>query len=324
MRAWVDLEAERAGEALLWDTGRQLGDWLDPSAPPDRPCLAATDSHLVATAYLARSAELRRAGGGRCSAARTTPSATRALADGARRAFNREYVSPAGRVASDSQTGYALALAFDLLETDEQRARAGGGSPSSSRSRATASPRASSARRSSATRSSEAGELGAAYALLLQRECPSWLYSVTMGATTVWERWDSLLPGRDGEPGRDDVVQPLRARAPWPTGCTARWPAWRPPRPGTGGSASARGPAAACATPRPRTRRPTAARRCGGSGRTARLEVDVLVPPNTTARVELPAPDHDPVEVGSGTHRFSIPFPAPEEDEQPVPLSRVA
>ena len=45
----------------------------------------------------------------------------------------------------------------------------------------------------------------------MQRECPSWLYPVTMGATTIWERWDSLLPGRLGQPGRDDLVQPLRA-----------------------------------------------------------------------------------------------------------------
>ncbi|MBI4901841.1 MAG: alpha-L-rhamnosidase, partial [Actinobacteria bacterium] len=33
-----------------------------------------------------------------------------------------------------------------------------------------------------------------AYELLLQREHPSWLYPVTMGATTIWERWDSMLP----------------------------------------------------------------------------------------------------------------------------------
>ena len=30
-----------------------------------------------------------------------------------------------------------------------------------------------------------------AYTLLLQRKCPSWLYSVDQGATTVWERWNS-------------------------------------------------------------------------------------------------------------------------------------
>lgn len=30
-----------------------------------------------------------------------------------------------------------------------------------------------------------------AYSLLLQRDCPSWLYSVDQGATTMWERWNS-------------------------------------------------------------------------------------------------------------------------------------
>ena len=40
-----------------------------------------------------------------------------------------------------------------------------------------------------------------AYRLLLQRECPSWLYPVTMGATTIWERWDSMLPDGTINPG---------------------------------------------------------------------------------------------------------------------------
>lgn len=32
------------------------------------------------------------------------------------------------------------------------------------------------------------------YSLLLQKECPSWLYSVRMGATTIWELWDGIKP----------------------------------------------------------------------------------------------------------------------------------
>ena len=40
-----------------------------------------------------------------------------------------------------------------------------------------------------------------AYRLLLQTGCPSWLYPVTMGATTVWERWDSMLPDGSINPG---------------------------------------------------------------------------------------------------------------------------
>ena len=44
-------------------------------------------------------------------------------------------------------------------------------------------------------------ELSEPYRLLLQRECPSWLYPVTMGATTIWERWDAMLPDGTINPG---------------------------------------------------------------------------------------------------------------------------
>ncbi|MGL1682664.1 hypothetical protein ACSTIO_23860, partial [Vibrio parahaemolyticus] len=47
----------------------------------------------------------------------------------------------------------------------------------------------------------DGGHLAAAERLLLQTECPSWLYPVTMGATTVWERWDSMLPDGSVNPG---------------------------------------------------------------------------------------------------------------------------
>ena len=48
---------------------------------------------------------------------------------------------------------------------------------------------------------SATGHLDEAYRLLLQRECPSWLYTVSMGATTIWERWDSMLPDGTINPG---------------------------------------------------------------------------------------------------------------------------
>ena len=56
------------------------------------------------------------------------------------------------------------------------------------------------------------GQLETAYRLLLEKECPSWLCPVTQGASTIWERWDSLDARRQGQSGRDDVVQPPRAR----------------------------------------------------------------------------------------------------------------
>lgn len=40
------------------------------------------------------------------------------------------------------------------------------------------------------------GQLETAYALLNQKTWPSWLYSVTQGATTIWERWDGWTEER--------------------------------------------------------------------------------------------------------------------------------
>ena len=72
-RAWVDLIASLAGPARLWDTGFQLGDWLDPTAPPDDPASSATDSvpdrhgllRVVGPARLDGSAHARRPDRGR-------------------------------------------------------------------------------------------------------------------------------------------------------------------------------------------------------------------------------------------------------------------
>ena len=36
-----------------------------------------------------------------------------------------------------------------------------------------------------------------AWKVLLQEECPSWLYEIRQGATTIWENWDAVRP--DGE-----------------------------------------------------------------------------------------------------------------------------
>jgi alpha-L-rhamnosidase len=45
------------------------------------------------------------------------------------------------------------------------------------------------------------GHTAAAAHLLLQTDCPSWLHPVTMGATTIWERWASLLEDGTVNPG---------------------------------------------------------------------------------------------------------------------------
>lgn len=185
----------------LWDTGFQFGDWLDPDAPADQPWAAKADVGVVATACAFRSATM------------TANAATllgfidiRAeldeLRERLRSAFHDSYVS-GGRILSDAPTVYALAIAFDLLG-DEDRVQAGNRL----------------AELVTATRFhvstgfagtpfllnalSSTGHVEEAYQLILQTSSPSWLYPVTMGATTVWERWDSMLP--DGSINTDGMT----------------------------------------------------------------------------------------------------------------------
>ena len=65
----------------------------------------------------------------------------------------------------------------------------------------------------------DAGARDDAYPLLLQRNLPSWLYPVTMGATTIWERWDSMLPDGSLNPGEMTSFNHYALGAS-PTGCT--------------------------------------------------------------------------------------------------------
>ncbi|MFD7251178.1 family 78 glycoside hydrolase catalytic domain [Streptomyces sp. NPDC059895] len=241
-KAWVDLVERLAGPTRLWDTGFQLGDWLDPAAPPDDPAAGRTDRHLVATAYFAHSARhLALAAAELAYGADAARYA--ALADEVADAFRRRYVLPSGRMTGDSATAYALALAFGLL-TPQQRGPAG--------DRLAALVLADDARVSTGfvgtplicDALTDTGHLDVAYRLLTQTECPSWLYTVTMGATTIWERWDSMRPDGTLNPGGMTSFNhyALGAVADWlhrvVGGITATAPGYRHiafrPRPGGG------------------------------------------------------------------------------------------
>ncbi|MCU1528332.1 MAG: ramA [Frondihabitans sp.] len=182
----------------LWDTGFQFGDWLDPTASPDAPWEAQTDNGVVATACAFRTAtflaEMAEAVGNNKDAEEFSD-----LANRVRRAFLDAYVD-AGRVTSDSATAYALAIAFGILDGDD-RANAG--------NRLAELVAAADYRVTTGFAGtpyvcealSSTGHLDAAYLLLTETGMPSWLYPVTMGATTIWERWDSMLPDGTINPG---------------------------------------------------------------------------------------------------------------------------
>lgn len=182
----------------VWDTGFQFGDWLDPDAPADQPGAAKADAGVVATACAFRTADRIRAAAeilGHSAEAEEF----RAIARGLRQAFHREYVQ-GERILSDCTTVYSLAIVFDLLDP-HQRQWAG---QRLSELVAESGFHISTGFAGTpfiADALSSTGNITTAYQLLLQRECPSWLYPVTMGATTIWERWDSMLPDGTINPG---------------------------------------------------------------------------------------------------------------------------
>jgi alpha-L-rhamnosidase len=169
-----------------------FGDWLalDGSAARD----GATPKDLIGTAFYAHSARLL----SRIAAVlgkEADAERYEALFRAVRAAFQRRFVTPAGLVTGGTQTAYVLALHFDLLP-EALRAPAAEALVGDVRERGW--------RLSTGFVGSPylphvltaAGRLDVAYRLLQQTAWPSWLYAVTQGATTIWERWDGWTRDR--------------------------------------------------------------------------------------------------------------------------------
>ncbi len=304
MAAHVRACARLVSDNGLWDTGFQLGDWLDPTAPPENPFLARADQHVIATACLYRSAALT----ARSAAVlgRTDDELEfAALAERTRRAFTGHHVSADGLITSDCPTVYAMAIAFDLLDAETELLAgrrlatlvAEGGYRIATGFAGT--PYVTEAL-------SRTGHLEEAYRLLLQTEDPSWLYPVTMGATTIWERWDSMLPDGSINPGEMTSFNhyALGAVADWlhrtVAGLAPAEPGYRTvriaPRPGGGISwakatlASAHGEIAV-----------------GWQLLDEELTLEVVLPDGVTAAIDVL--EAEPSTLGAGVHRLSFVYP---------------
>lgn len=317
MKAWVEYIRGRTGETLLWNQDFQFGDWLDPVAPPTNPGGGRTLPGVVATAYFVRSAELLGLTAG-VLGRKDDEAQYLALAAHVREAFNREYVTPSGSVLSDSSTAYALALEFALLPRPEQRGKAA--------RRLRALVRENGYQISTGfvgtplicDALTHAGELDAAYHLLMGRECPSWLYPVTMGATTVWERWDSMLPDGSINPGEMTSFNhyALGAIADWLHRTVA---GLAPAEPGYGRLTIQPLPGGGLTHAQARHLTPYGEASCAWKVQGGHLVVDVVVPPNTTADVILPG-WIEARTVGSGRHPFQVAFDATGSDVSPLTL----
>ncbi|WP_078544633.1 alpha-L-rhamnosidase [Litchfieldia alkalitelluris] len=200
MKNWVEFIRRQGENEFLWNNGFQLGDWLALDAK-ENSYIGATARDLIATAFYAYSTRVLRDTAVVLEKAEDVRTYTELLG-GIKQHFNLEFVSSTGRLTSQTQTAYVLSLVFDLvdgkvrdraafelnehvLDNDYHLTTGFVGTPYL------------------AFALSNNGYHETAVKLLLQDTYPSWIYSITKGATTIWEHWDSIKP--DGSFWSDDM-----------------------------------------------------------------------------------------------------------------------
>jgi alpha-L-rhamnosidase len=238
MKGWVEYMKNKAGDNLIWskdypmgdwlanrfnwDDDIQIGDWLSynstwpagwkvhirhansieerdfTSTYPAYPA-ATTEIDLIATAYFAHSSGLLAKIAAIIGQTEDAKKYT-LLSENIKKAFQKEYLTQVGRLVSNTQTAYSLSLAFNLLP-DEFVPKAAAFLADDVRKMGhlttgfVGTPLLCKAL-------SANGYDSLAFRLVNRKEYPSWLYPVTKGATTIWERWDGIKPdGTFQDPG---------------------------------------------------------------------------------------------------------------------------
>ena len=192
MHEWVDYIKNNCEENGLWQSGFQYGDWLalDKEESADRT--GATDKYMIANAYYLYVTDLVKKTAE--ALGKTEEAAKYAdLYETTLDAFQREYYTETGRIVSETQTGAILSLYFDLAREKDRK-----------RILNTLLTNIANHKNHLATgfvgtpyichTLSENGEHEMAATLFMKEDYPSWLYAVNMGATTIWERWNSIKP----------------------------------------------------------------------------------------------------------------------------------
>ncbi|BBF42778.1 alfa-L-rhamnosidase [Lachnospiraceae bacterium KM106-2] len=193
MKDWVDYIDRKDGERghrYLFDFGFTFGDWLALDGPTPTSFKGSTDDTYISTVYYYRSVQIVREMSERLSKEAEAKYYAE-LEERVGQALFREFFTPSGRLAIDTQAAYVIALKFGVyierdktiaqfkerLRKDCNQIKCGFvGAPML------------------CTVLAEAGLSELAYDFLLKEGFPSWLYSVNLGATTIWERWNSVLP----------------------------------------------------------------------------------------------------------------------------------
>ena len=192
MHEWVDYVQAHCNESGLWQTGFQYGDWLalDKEESADRT--GATDKYMIANAYYLYVTDLVRKIAGILGKDEEEQRYA-ALYERTLEAFQQEYYTSTGRIVSETQTGAVLSLYFNLAREKDRK-----------RIVNTLLTNIENHKNHLSTgflgtpyichALSENGAHDMAGTLFMKEDYPSWLYAVNMGATTIWERWDSVKP----------------------------------------------------------------------------------------------------------------------------------
>ena len=185
MKRYIEFIEEHSFDGI-WTNSWHFGDWLnlDGSSPED--CSKGTEKKLIATAYYIYSTEILAKVMAVCGEDNSEVIAKR---ENSIKAFRREFMS-GGRIKPEfeTQTAAVLALHFGITDNAAETAKQLNDLVTECGHLKTGfvgTPYLLHAL-------SDNGYAETAYSLLLREEYPSWLFSVKMGATTIWEHWDSI------------------------------------------------------------------------------------------------------------------------------------
>jgi len=185
MKKYIEFIEEHSYDGI-WSNSWHFGDWLnlDGSSPED--CSKGTEKSLIATAYYIYSSEILAKSMALCDEdnAEVLEKREKSIL-----AFRREYMEN-GRIKPEyaTQTACVLAVHFGISDNIAETAKQLNELVTECGHLKTGfvgTPYLLHAL-------SDNGYTQTAYDILLREEYPSWLFSVKMGATTIWEHWDSV------------------------------------------------------------------------------------------------------------------------------------
>lgn len=190
MKRYVEYMRDSGTDPYVFDYGFHYGDWFALDAK-EGSFVGATPKPYIATAFYAYSTSIL-AKAAAVLGKREDSLYYEQLFKTIRRRFQEIYLKK-GHLTVKTQTACVLALHFDLLP---KKARAGIAADLydllEERDFHISTGFVGTGFICDVL--SENGYQDIAYKLLLNKDCPSWLYQITRGATTIWEHWDGYKP----------------------------------------------------------------------------------------------------------------------------------